>query len=845
MDNRPTGREKHVGTGGSGVNRRGSGQAGGPVGSGSGPQHGGGRPTGNFNSGGGSNRGSGGNRGLMGGGLGGGVIIIIIIIFLFSRGGCGSGLSSGGSYSGSGSSSSGSNISSLFGGGSDYTDYFSSGGATSVSNWEGGLDNRGQLDMTVAEGSRAKRTQIKGSGQDINTIMVYMCGTDLESRSAMASRDLQEMLNATVGSNINLIVYTGGCTQWQNNVVSSSKNQIYKIQNGQLSCVMDNAGSVPMTDPSTLSAFIKWTAQNYPANRYDLILWDHGGGSNSGYGYDQKYPNSGSMSLAGINTALKDSGVTFDFVGFDACLMATVETGLVVGQYADYMIASEETEPGVGWYYTDWLTALSENPSMDTLTLGQKIVDTYTKACASSASGQSTTLSVVDLAELANTVPDALTDFSQSISKMMKAKEYSTVSNARGTTREFAASSKIDQVDLVHLSKKMGTDEGEQLAQALLGAIKYNQTSNSMTNSYGLSIYFPYQRASKVDSMVNTYEAIGMDEDYTRCIQEFASIGVAGQAVSYSNAQQTGLSSTSLLEQLTGMGSIGSSSSSGSYTGSSASGSSIMGEDAISALLGTLLTGSGSGSSILGSLGLDRSNTAFLTENLDVATASEYIADNQIDQMNLIWQTNDAGDDIITLPEDQWSLVQDLDVNMFYDDGEGYVELGLDNVFDFDDDGNLLAPTDRTWLSIDGQIVSYYRVSMTGNSDDYTIVGRVPAELNGTPVNLILIFDTEHPEGYVAGANFDYVEGETETVAKNLTELQVGDQIDFLCDFYDYDGTYNARYNLGETMTVESNMADMAIENLPVGDGDVLASYKFTDIYGQEYWTPVLTVSEN
>ena len=51
-----------------------------------------------------------------------------------------------------------------------------------------------------------------------------------------------------------------------------------------------------MTDPNTLEAFIKWGAENYPANRMCLILWDHGGGSVSGYGYDQKYKSSGAMS---------------------------------------------------------------------------------------------------------------------------------------------------------------------------------------------------------------------------------------------------------------------------------------------------------------------------------------------------------------------------------------------------------------------------------------------------------------------------------------------------------------------------------------------------------------------
>ena len=61
--------------------------------------------------------------------------------------------------------------------------------------------------------------------------------------------------------------------------------------------------------------------------------------------------------------ALTKAGVAFDFIGFDACLMATAENALMLTKHADYLIASEETEPGVGWYYTNWLTSLGKDPS--------------------------------------------------------------------------------------------------------------------------------------------------------------------------------------------------------------------------------------------------------------------------------------------------------------------------------------------------------------------------------------------------------------------------------------------------------------------------------------------------
>ncbi|MWM67934.1 hypothetical protein, partial [Escherichia coli] len=157
--------------------------------------------------------------------------------------------------------------------------------------------------------------------------------------------------------------------------------------------------------------------------------------------------------------------------------------------------------------------------------------------------------------------------------------------------------------------------------------------------------------------------------------------------------------------------------------------------------------------------------------------------------------------------------VKDLSLNMFYDDGEGYIDLGLDNTLEFDPDGNLIAPSDKTWLAIDGQIVAYYVIDVQGDENSYAITGRVPCLLNGERTNLILVFDSENEDGYVAGANYDYVEGETDTVAKNLTEINEGDTIDFLCDYYGYDKQFQDSYYLGEQMTVSHPMSEMVINN--------------------------------
>ena len=675
-------------------------------------------------------------------------------------------------------------------------------GGSSVSTGWSGTDSTGKLDTTVADGAREKYTQIRGNGKDTMTILVYLCGTDLESRSQMATSDLQEMLNADLSEKINLIVYSGGCKKWQNTVLSSRTNQIWQVTDDNLVCLQQDAGNKSMTDPEALASFIRWGAKNYPADRMALIFWDHGGGSVSGFGYDEKFPASGSMDLAEIDQALTKGGVQFDFVGFDACLMATTETALMLAKHADYLIASEETEPGIGWYYTDWLSNVSDNTSRSTLEIGRDIIDDFVDTCAQKCRGQSTTLSIVDLAEAELTIPDALADFSADTCDLIRNQQYAQVSNARSGSREFGSSSRIDQVDLVHLARNMGTAEGDALAEALLGAVKYNRTSSNMTNAYGLSIYFPYRKASMVDTAVDTYEQIGMDENYLRCIQAFASMEVSGQAVQGG----TGSPLPSLMDL---MGTGGN------------SGSTEMISQMLEAFLG------GDVSSIAGLTG---ANSGFLEGRvLDDSQTAAYLSANFFDESSLVWQNGR-----ISLSQDQWDLVQTLHTNLFYDDGAGYIDLGMDVVYDFDDYGNLLAPEEFTWLAVNEQPVAFYHERTLDDGTHYSITGRIPALYNGERAELVVEFTDADPYGSVVGVRRVYKDGETETLAKTMDTVQDGDVIDFLCDYYSYDGEYLDSYMLGDRLIVDG---ELTISDVYMEDDACLMTYLFTDIYNRQHWS--------
>ena len=663
------------------------------------------------------------------------------------------------------------------------------------------------VDRTVSESARARRTTLLGDGRDRTTIMVYLLGTDLESRSGMATRDLQEMLAADLSENVNIILETGGTASWKNDVMKHSTNQRYRISSSGLSLLEDNLGKRSMVDPATLTDFIRYSQRNFPAERYFLLFWDHGGGSVSGYGYDEHFKGD-TMTLDEIGQALENAGCAFDLIGFDACLMATLETALVAEPHADYLIASEELEPGIGWHYTGWLDALSRDPSMATIDLGKVLIDDYIREVKRQTPGSQATLSLVDLAELQGTVPGSFREFARSTAGLLESENYRQVSDSRAATKEFAASSRINQIDLIDFARKLDTPESREFAGVLGSAVKYNRMSDNITSANGLSIYFPYGKLSDVSTMLETYDEIGMDQEYSDAIRSSANLNAGGQMASQGGG---------LLETLLGGG--------GSSQG--------IGTQAIGSLLNSFLT-QGNFSSLTGG---DPQAPQWL-EPETVTQSAQYYSENMLDPADIVITEKD-GKKVLALSEEQWGLIQNLELNVFIDDGEGFIDLGRDNVFEYNRDGDLLLEYDGTWLAINGRIVSYYLTSHDAYGDTWKTLGRVPAMLNGQRADIIVSFDQDTPYGEVLGARIVYdPQSETPNLPKGLVEILPGDRIDYLCDYYTYQGEYTDTWYLGDP---DRATGDWYIENLHVTNLNYLMTYRITDIYGNHYWTPPVT----
>lgn len=225
---------------------------------------------------------------------------------------------------------------------------------------------------------------------DDYTLLIYMCGSSLESKNGAASDDISELLSAEIPHNVNVVLETGGSRSWKKHGISAEKLQRYRISDNKPE-LLEEIKLSSMGNSSTLREFIDWGTENFPAKKTALIIWDHGGGFLKGICKDEIFSGDW-LTVDEFDAALKSCSIprSFDFIGFDACYMANYETALVVSKYTDYMIASEETEPTGGWDYRSIANSLGSGDEINT------ILGSFSEA----HSKEKFTLSAVDLTRL-------------------------------------------------------------------------------------------------------------------------------------------------------------------------------------------------------------------------------------------------------------------------------------------------------------------------------------------------------------------------------------------------------------------------------------------------------------
>lgn len=307
--------------------------------------------------------------------------------------------------------------------------------------------------------------------------------------------------------------------------------------------MVEQLGEVNMSNPQTLVDFATWAMQNYPADKYVLILSDHGLGWPGGFsdpatgGQAQSISNTplGSalgnhMYLDKIDAALaairQSTGVDkFEIVGMDACLMGHLEVLAALEPHARYTVVSQETEPALGWAYASILNDLTQNPDMTGAQLGQVVVRSYIQEdqrilndqarqqwVRSAISARQLTSQLVQNITLTAADLSAVPTLMDSVNNLvyqLQQEDQRNVAKARSYAQSFTSifgdsvpPSYIDLANFVGLIKQATRSQAvnqaaDQVLAAMNNVIVAEKNGAGKPGANGLSIYFPNSQLFK------------------------------------------------------------------------------------------------------------------------------------------------------------------------------------------------------------------------------------------------------------------------------------------------------------------------------------------------------------
>ncbi|MCC7494690.1 MAG: hypothetical protein IT204_20190 [Fimbriimonadaceae bacterium] len=352
------------------------------------------------------------------------------------------------------------------------------------------------------------------------TVVFYMASdNDLE---APQMQDLEEMLQVGSTATVNLVALVDRCENddpegnYSGEAVGGIANwtdaRLLQVDHGKLT-QLANWGEVNTGDPATITRLLKTALQQFPAKRTAFVFGDHGM-SWMGACCDESVEDHDQLTLAEIVRGLREGlgNRKLALVGFDCCLMASVEVAHAMAPLAEVMVASEELEPGDGWNYTPTLQALVDQPTMDAATLGRQIADQFYAFFAKSKDKETrqtatgVTLAVIDLAKIA-AVTTAVKNLAAVTGGELRANgrtAWLPVAEARAQAEEYGKDGDPEEPgmavhDLVHLASELQLAHGEgavyDAAEAVLRAAKaavvHTVKGRGRPQANGLSIYLP------------------------------------------------------------------------------------------------------------------------------------------------------------------------------------------------------------------------------------------------------------------------------------------------------------------------------------------------------------------
>lgn len=355
------------------------------------------------------------------------------------------------------------------------------------------------------------------------TVMVYIAAdNNLEPAGLM---DINEMEAVGSSPDVNILVEIDRSAEYVDYDGDWTEARRYYIQQDQdlnviNSPVVMNLGETNSGSPDTVAEFAAWGITNYPAEKYMLVLWDHGGAwishaSDEDTGDDITLPE-----LSGaLQRVIDQTGIgQFEVLGFDMCLMGQLEVFQTIAPFARYGIGSQENEPGPGWFYV-FLDELIKNPAMDGAALSTQVIDYFMYFYEEIwASDDLYGLSAVDLSHSSDMI-GAVNRFTDTIRANPQA-ALSPVADARNNTLSYGGFddpqyydvwSSVDLYQFADLLSGISTSpEVQQASQGILQAVDsyvvYEGHVEALDGSHGVSIYFP--------RTIKAYKIAGLNERY-------------------------------------------------------------------------------------------------------------------------------------------------------------------------------------------------------------------------------------------------------------------------------------------------------------------------------------------
>jgi len=353
------------------------------------------------------------------------------------------------------------------------------------------------------------------------TVMVFINGKNNLEGAGLG--DINEMETVGSGPGVNVVVELG---QMSNNAMQrylvSRDTDTARIN----SRLLGSASGIDMGDPASVKDFVLWAERRFPANKYMLILWDHGSGWLKGNPVESRGENKGvsddwltghNIDTPQLGRLLRDieaAGARVDLLAFDACLMQMAEVAYELkDSRVGFIAASEEIEPGDGYEYDKWLAPLAARPSMSPRQLGVTVAREYLRAYPDGFQGKGLTYSVLEVAKMAElgAKMDALARAA------MAADDKAAVLAARGAATRYSDADNKDLRRFAQLLGRQSSNAAVKAAAAELdrflrrgaGPVVFSGVSaNRGTYSYGAAAYIPENAAQ-----INGYNELKLSAD--------------------------------------------------------------------------------------------------------------------------------------------------------------------------------------------------------------------------------------------------------------------------------------------------------------------------------------------